>query len=50
LEEIFWLKKENGFSTVYRASDSELLKRLVSEGDLPGFLWKEGLFTGVAPK
>jgi predicted ATPase len=50
LKEIYWLKKENGFSRVYRAYDDELLRRLVTEGDLPGFLWKEGLFKGAGPR
>lgn len=47
LSEIFWLVKRNGESTIRRASDSELLRKLVKEGDLPGALWKQGLFEGV---
>ena len=47
LEEIYWLVKEEGFTTVRRASDSELLRNLFEEGDLPGALWKQGLFEGV---
>ena len=47
LEEIYWLIKKDGFTTVRRASDSELLGGLVAEGDLPGALWKQGLFGGV---
>ena len=47
LEEIYWLIKKDGFTTVRRASDSELLGGLVAEGDLPGALWKQGLFEGV---
>lgn len=46
LEEIYWLSKERGFTTVRRASDSELLRQLYDEGDLPGALWKQGLFEG----
>lgn len=46
LEEIFWLIKEDGFSKAKRASNSELLKNLVNEGDAPGALWKQGLFEG----
>jgi predicted ATPase len=49
LEEIYWLRKESGFTKIARASDSELLRRLVAEGDLPGALWKQGLFDGVNP-
>jgi len=47
LEEIYWLVKEGGFATVRRAADSELLRQLIEEGDLPGSLWKQGLFEGV---
>lgn len=47
LEEIYWLEKQNGFSTARRVSDSELLRRLVAEGDRPGTLWWQGLFTEV---
>jgi hypothetical protein len=32
---------------VHRASDAPLLRDLVAEGDLPGALWKQGLFEGV---
>lgn len=49
LDEIFWLVKERGFTTVSRASDSETLRNLVVEGDLPGTLWKQGLFEGAGP-
>lgn len=47
LEEIYWLEKQNGFSTARRVSDSELLRHLVAEGDRPGMLWRQGLFTEV---
>jgi predicted ATPase len=47
LEEIFWLVKQEGFTKVRRASESDLLKNLVNEGDLPGALWKQGLFEGA---
>jgi predicted ATPase len=47
LEEIFWLSKRHGFTTVRRACDSELLRNLITEGDLPGALWRQGLFEGA---
>ena len=47
LDEIYWLVKKDGFATVQKASDSELLRNLVAEGDLPGALWKQGLFEGA---
>ncbi len=50
LEEIFWLVKEKGFTSVCRASDSELLRSLVTEGDMPGALWKQGLFEEARPR
>jgi predicted ATPase len=51
LESIFWLEKKAGCSTVHRASEKELLQRLVDEGDLPGWIWNQGLFdsTKLAP-
>lgn len=47
LDEIYWLVKKDGFSTIRKASDSELLRDLVKAGDLPGALWKQGLFEGA---
>jgi predicted ATPase len=47
LDEIYWLRKQEGFATVQRASDAALLNRLIDVGDLPGALWKQGLFEGV---
>lgn len=47
LEEIFCFRKENGFTQISRASDSENLRALVEAGDLPGYLWKQGLFEGL---
>ncbi len=44
LDEIYWLAKHEGFTAVRRASENELFRNLVTEGDLPGALWKQGLF------
>ena len=49
LDEIYWLVKKDGFATVRRASESELLRDLYAEGDLPGALWKQRLFEGADP-
>jgi hypothetical protein len=38
-----------GITKIYRASDNKLLKNLVEEGDLPGYLWKQGLFGEANP-
>lgn len=44
LNEIFHLAKRDGFTSVRRVADSELLRNLEDEGDLPGALWKQGFF------
>ena len=48
LASIFWLIKSQGITQIHRATDSEILKNLVAEGDLPGYLWNQGWFKGVA--
>jgi len=50
LDEIYWLVKREGFTTVRRASDDENLRSLVEAGDLPGALWRQGLFEGAGPR
>ena len=47
LDEIYCMRKDKGFTTISRSSDSENLRALVDAGDLPGYLWKQGLFEGV---
>jgi predicted ATPase len=49
LNNIYWLEKHAGITKIYRAADNELLKNLVDEGDLPGYLWKQGLFGEANP-
>ena len=49
LDEIFRLAKQDGFSTVRRVSESETLRSLVQEGDLPGVLWTHGLLDAELP-
>jgi predicted ATPase len=49
IDEVYWLVKENGFTSVRRARDDAQLKSYVAEGDQLGYLWKEGLFEGVKP-
>jgi predicted ATPase len=50
LDEVFWLRKEKGFTIVHRAKDDEQIAVFVAEGDLMGYLWKEGLFIGADPQ
>ena len=49
LDEIFWLIKQDGFTTVRRASHDEQLRAFIEEGDLPGALWRQNLFEGANP-
>ena len=50
LEEVFWLVKEDGCTTIKRARDNEQIAAFMAEGDQMGYLWKEGFFEGVGPK
>jgi len=43
-EEVFWLAKLHGVSSVVRASSKSLLRRLLEEGDTLGQLWQQGFF------
>lgn len=49
LDSLFWLTKDQGITKIFRAADNETLKNLVQAGDLPGYLWNQGWFKGVAP-
>ncbi len=50
IDEVFWLVKEDGYTTVCRASDDEQVKAYMNEGDQLGYLWKQGFFPGADPK
>lgn len=47
LDEIYCLVKKDGFTSIKRACDVELIKNLYDEGDLPGYLWNQGFFDEV---
>ncbi len=47
LDELYYLKKRDGFSVIERASENPLLTGLAAAGDLPGALWRQGLLDGV---
>ena len=49
LEEVFWLKKERGYTVVKRASDDEQITTYMNEGDKLGYLWRQGFFEGADP-
>jgi len=50
LDEIFWLVKKAGCTTIRRAREVELVSNLVKGGDKPGWLWEKGLFEDADPK
>jgi len=50
LNEVFWLEKTHGYTTIHRASDDEQISAYMNDGDLMGYLWKQGFFTGADPQ
>ena len=50
LEEVFWLEKTNGYTSIHRASDDEQISAYMRNGDQMGYLWKQGFFTGADPR
>ncbi|OQX05120.1 MAG: chromosome segregation protein SMC [Desulfobacteraceae bacterium IS3] len=49
LEEVFWLKKESGYTVVKRASEDEQIRAYMNDGDKLGYLWRQGFFDGADP-
>lgn len=50
LDEVYWIVKENGYSTIKRAADDEQIAEYMSAGDKMGWLWKQGFFPGADPR
>ena len=49
VREVFWFRKQNGYSEIFRASDNEQIVAYMKDGDKMGYLWNQGLFTGADP-
>ena len=49
LHEVFWLQKQDGYTSVQRARDDAQLSIYMQEGDQMGYLWKQGFFPGADP-
>ncbi len=49
LDEVFWLRKEGGYTSVHRASEDAQVARYMQDGDQMGYLWKQGFFAGADP-
>ena len=50
LDEVFWLAKKDGYTQIHRAKDDEEVSAFVENGDLPGWVWRKGLFAGADPE
>ncbi|MDR3122639.1 MAG: AAA family ATPase, partial [Treponema sp.] len=50
LDEVFWLAKKDGYTSVHRAKDDPQLSKYMSEGDQMGYLWKHGFFKEADPQ
>jgi predicted ATPase len=49
-DEVFWLSKSKGHTTVEHASEDAQIMALVNEGDMLGDLWEQGFFEGAHPR
>jgi predicted ATPase len=49
LDEVFWLVKQDGYTSIRRAKDDEQIAAYMADGDKLGYLWKQGLFAGADP-
>ena len=50
LDEVFWLVKQQGWTTIKRAKDDEQIAAYMADGDQMGYLWKQGFFDGADPQ
>lgn len=50
LDEVFWLRKRDGYSEILRARDDEQIAAYMADGDKMGWLWKQGFFEGADPQ
>jgi len=48
LDEVFWLEKKNGFSSIHRALEDPQISAYMHEGDKMGYLWNQGFLGGAA--
>lgn len=49
LEEVYCLRKNNGYTRIVRAKDDEQIQAYMDDGDKMGRLWREGFFPGIDP-
>jgi predicted ATPase len=44
LNEVFYLSKVDGYTTINKASENKLISNYMNNGDKMGYLWKQGFF------
>jgi predicted ATPase len=44
LNEVFYLSKVDGYTTINKASENKLISNYMNDGDKMGYLWKQGFF------
>ncbi len=50
LEEVYWLQKQRGYTSVHRAIDDPRIKAQFLEGNRLGYLWSSKTFQGITPE
>jgi predicted ATPase len=50
LDEVFFIVKRNGYSSICRARENKQIQSMMDDGDKMGQLWREGYFEEVDPK
>jgi predicted ATPase len=50
VDEVIWLVKKEGYTTIQKTADDEQLRIYMAEGDQMGYLWEQGFFHGVDPR
>lgn len=49
INEVFWITKKDGYSSIERAVDDEIVTKLYEEGELLGALWSQKYFKDSHP-
>jgi len=49
-EEVYWLVKKDGYTTINRASEDKLVTAQYEEGNQLGYLWRTNMFRGSSPE
>ena len=48
-DDVFWLEKNDGYTTIVRACEDQKIVNYTTEGAQMGDLWKQGFFGGIDP-